>query len=160
MKTARLAAFVAIAALLFGGTAEAKKKPTKKELFAKFEKMMNNVKLVGKYTIVGKPKAIATEEYTIISAKKLKEGDKWELKARIKFASYDVTVPLKLDIKWAGDTPMITMNDVAIPGLGTFSARVFFYNKKYAGTWTHGKVGGHMLGVLKKDGKPALKKKK
>ncbi len=34
--------------------------------------------------------------------------------------------------------------------MGTFSARVVIYNKKYAGTWTHGKVGGHLFGVIEK----------
>ncbi|MCA9175246.1 MAG: hypothetical protein KDB14_12245, partial [Planctomycetales bacterium] len=50
---------------------------------------------------------------------------------------------------WSGDTPVITLTDFTIPTLGTFSCRVLIYNGKYAGTWTHGAVGGHMFGVLK-----------
>jgi len=159
MKTLRLAAVASLLAAAFCNSAFAKEPTAKqKALFAKFEKLMTNVKLVGKYTIVGKPvDKLPTEEYTIVSAKKLKAGDKWLLQARIKFATYDLTVPLQLDIKWAGDTPMITLTDFTIPGLGTFSARVLFNKNKYAGTWTHGKVGGHMFGVLKA-GKKAAKK--
>ena len=35
-----------------------------------------------------------------------------------------------------------------IPGLGTFTARVMFYGDRYAGTWQHGKAGGHMWGQI------------
>jgi hypothetical protein len=51
---------------------------------------------------------------------------------------------------WAGDTPIIEMTDVTIPRLGTFSARVFFYGDRYAGTWQHGQYGGHMFGRIQK----------
>ena len=49
-----------------------------------------------------------------------------------------------------GDTPMITLTDLAVPTLGTFTARVFFYGDRYAGTWQHGNVGGHMFGRIEK----------
>jgi hypothetical protein len=32
------------------------------------------------------------------------------------------------------------------------------YNKKYAGTWTHGEVGGHLFGTLEKVKADAPKK--
>jgi len=35
-----------------------------------------------------------------------------------------------------------------IPLLGTFSAQVVLDGKRYAGTWQHGKVGGHMFGAI------------
>jgi hypothetical protein len=57
---------------------------------------------------------------------------------------------MTLPIAWAGDTPMISMTDLAIPGLGTFTCRVFFYGDRYAGTWQHGKVGGHMWGMIER----------
>ena len=43
---------------------------------------------------------------------------------------------------------MITLTDFKILGQGPFSARVVFHNGKYAGTWSHGEVGGHLFGVL------------
>jgi hypothetical protein len=39
--------------------------------------------------------------------------------------------------------------------MGTFTARVLFYEDRYAGTWQHGKVGGHMFGKIEK-AKPAV----
>jgi len=61
-------------------------------------------------------------------------------------------VPIVVTMPWAGDTPIITMTDVSIPTLGTFTARVFFYGDRYAGTWQHGAVGGHMFGRIEAAG--------
>jgi hypothetical protein len=68
----------------------------------------------------------------------------------VKYGDKDVTVPIPLEIKWAGDTPVITLTDLAIPGLGTFTARVLIYDDRYAGTWQHGKVGGSLFGKIEK----------
>jgi hypothetical protein len=32
------------------------------------------------------------------------------------------------------------------------------YEGRYAGTWQHGDVGGHLFGLLKRDEKPAEEK--
>jgi hypothetical protein len=125
--------------------------PDKETLFKKFEESMTNVKFVGRFTVLGKDDGpLSKEEYTIISAKKMDVGDYWLLTARIKYGKNDLTVPLPLEIKWAGDTPVITLTDFTIPALGTFSSRVVIYDKAYAGTWSHGKVGGHLFGVIEK----------
>ena len=120
-------------------------------LFKHFEETLTGVKFAGRFTIVGKDNGpLPKEEYTITSVKKMPEGDFWEFTARIQYGNYDVSLPLPLEVKWAGSTPMITLTDFTIPGMGTFSARVLIYNKKYAGTWRHGKVGGHLFGVIEK----------
>jgi len=120
-------------------------------LFKRFEQTLSGVKLVGRFTILGKDDGpLPKEEYTINSVAKLPEGDYWLFKSRIKYGQNDVTVPLPLEVKWAGDTPIITLTDFTIPGMGTFSARVVIDNKKYAGTWAHGKAGGHLFGVIEK----------
>lgn len=116
----------------------------------KLEQMLSGVKLVGNFTIVGKDDKMPEEEYTIKSIKKLPTGDFWMFNARIKYGDKDYTVPLPLEVKWAADTPMVTLTDFRILGQGPFSARVVFYNGKYAGTWSHGKVGGHLFGRIEK----------
>ena len=125
--------------------------PSREELIKKLEDDLTNVKLVGRFTITGRedrePKA---EEYTITSAMKLPDGDLWLLKARIKYGDQDFTAPIPLEIKWAGDTPVITLTDLAIPGLGTFTSRVVIYGDRYAGTWQHGPVGGLLYGRIEK----------
>ena len=136
---------------------EPEKKPPLDPHHAKFLEQMNGVKLVGKFTILGKDQdKLPTEEYEIKSISKLPEDNKWLFNARVKYGKLDVTLPMSLDVIWSGDTPVITLTDLTIPGLGTFSCRVLIYNGKYAGTWKHGNAGGHMFGVLEKT-KPADK---
>lgn len=120
-----------------------------KARFENLEKMLTRVKLVGHFTIDGKPMNDLHEEtYEIRSAKKLPDGNLWALTARIKYGKHDLTLPMALGIEWAADTPVITLDQLALPGLGTFSARVVFHDKKYAGTWTHDNVGGHLFGRI------------
>ena len=112
---------------------------------------MTNVKLVGQFTVRGKENdKPARDEYTILSATKMENGDYWLIKARIQYGKNDLTIPMPLQVKWAGETPVITLDNVTIPGLGTFSSRVVIDGSMYAGTWTHDKVGGHMFGTIEK----------
>ena len=126
---------------------------TKAQLYELLSKKLNNVKFVGNFTILGKdsPDGLPKEEYTIVSATKQDNGDFWLIKARIKYGSTDVEVPMVLEVKWAETTPVISLTNVAIPGLGTFSSRVVIYKNKYAGTWSHGDVGGHLFGTIEKN---------
>ena len=58
---------------------------------------------------------------------------------------------MPLTVLWAGKTPVITLDDLKLPGLGTFSARVLFHKNHYVGSWQHGEVSGHMFGHLDSD---------
>ena len=117
--------------------------------FAAFTKAMTNVKLVGRFTIAGDDdKEPIRDEYTISSVAKVGEADLWIVSARIRYGSVDLTVPVPVEVKWAGKTPVITLDNVTIPGLGTFSSRVVIDGPLYAGTWQHDAVGGHMFGRI------------
>ena len=50
----------------------------------------------------------------------------------------------------AGKKPVITMDKITIPGMGTFSTHLLIDGGRYAGTWSHGKTLGHMWGTIKK----------
>ena len=133
------------------GEAPAAEAPQPEALIKKLTEELTNVKLIGRFTVTGKEdREPKEEEYTILSAMKLPDGDLWLIKARIKYGDKDVTVPMPLEIKWAGDTPMITLTNFTIPNLGTFSSRVLIYEGRYAGTWQHGKAGGHLFGRVEK----------
>lgn len=125
--------------------------PTREELEKQFSEMLTGSQLVGVFTTTGQEneKAPLPDKYTIDRVKKLK-GDFWLFEARIQYNNNDVKVPLPLEVKWAGDTPVITLTKVLVPGLGTFTARVLFYNNEYAGTWSAGDHGGHMYGKVVK----------
>jgi hypothetical protein len=134
--------------------------PSRDELIKRLEDTLTGAKLTGAYSVTGREdRAPKAEEYTITSASKLPEGDVWLIKARIKYGDKDTTIPMPLEIKWAGDTPIITLTNMAIPGLGTFTARVLIYDNRYAGTWQHGPVGGNLFGKIEKakDEKPDAK---
>ena len=131
-----------------------------------FAKKMTNATLVGSFTIDGKGagKPPKPERYELGVVKKVK-GDTWLWVAKIKYGGKDfkIPVPITLTMKWAGDTPVITMTNLKIPAVGTFTARVLFYGDRYVGTWQHGKVGGHMFGKIepaKTKSKPAKEKTK
>ncbi len=90
------------------------------------------------------------ETYEIQSVEKFGDDDLWIFTARVKYGNKDVVLPMPLPVKWAGEVPVISMKDLTIPGLGTFSAHVVIDGGKYAGTWAHGKVGGHLYGTIEK----------
>ena len=115
--------------------------------YAAFKKMLTGAELTGTFTS-GKDAPPAPEKYTIKKVQKMEEGDQWLFFTRIQYGGKDMTLPVPLDVKWADKTPVVTMDQVALPGLGTFDCRVVFHNGKYAGTWSHGKVGGHLFGTF------------
>lgn len=123
-----------------------------KKMFDKLERTLTGSKFVGNFTIIGQDNAKLTpEEYHIESVRKMENGNFWMFRARIKYGGKDLSVPMPLEIEWAGDTPVITLTKVAIPFMGTFSARVVIYNNKYAGTWSGGDHGGHLFGSIVPD---------
>lgn len=120
-----------------------------------FVDLMTNAVMVGTFTIDGRGGTPKEERYEIKSVSKVKD-DSWTVNARIVYGKLDVVVPVPVKMKWAGDTPVLQVTDLNIPLVGNeFTSRVMFYDNRYAGTWAHGKVGGHMWGVIEhpqKDG--------
>lgn len=130
------------------------------KLYESFEKTMTKVKLVGNFTMDGKDDGtLRKEEYIVEKVKKTDEGDYWVITARIKYGDVDLAVPVPVEVKWAGKTPVITLDNITIPGLGTFSSRVVIDQGKYAGTWKHDDVGGHLFGKLEPATEEELKRK-
>ena len=128
-------------------------KPNREELEKAFSERMTGTVLVGNYSVVGKDlKPANPERYELKKVSKLAD-DLWVFEARIKYGQTDVTLPLTLRMIWAEDTPMISLTNANLPGLGAaFGARVIFHGDLYAGTWQHGKVGGHLWGTIEKAG--------
>lgn len=127
--------------------------PTKAELEKRFTDSMNGATMVGHYVTgeLEKGKDLPEDRYGIESVTKIKD-DMWLFKARIEVEGQDITLPIPLKVLWAGDTPVITLDDLSLPGLGTFSARVLIHGHNYAGTWSHGEEGGQMFGRIEKSG--------
>jgi hypothetical protein len=144
MKT-RILTIIAISLALLAGCL---RKTSDDAGFEKnFEQMMSGVTMVGRSTSWNREGLSGEERYRIEKVSKL-AGDTWLFQAHMKFGSHDVTLPVPVAIKWAGDTPVITLTDLSIPGLGTFTARILLYRDRYAGTWSAKDHGGEMFGAI------------
>ncbi|HRX84240.1 MAG TPA: hypothetical protein P5572_04400 [Phycisphaerae bacterium] len=88
-----------------------------------------------------------TDRYTIEKAEKL-TGDHWMITARVQYADKDVALPVPVRVVWAGDTPVITLDTMSLPMLGTYSARVLFHKNFYSGVWYAADHGGVMSGRI------------
>lgn len=121
----------------------------------RFQEMMSGVTLVGYSNRDGRSELSGEERYVIESVTHV-AGDTWLFKSRLKYGGKDIPVPVPVVIKWAGDTPVITLTDFMVPGFGKFTSRVLIYRGQYAGTWEGGREpdgslhGGNLFGVLEK----------
>lgn len=121
------------------------------ELETALTKMLSGATLEGSFTTTGAgsdPARLSREKYTLGDVKKL-QGNLWLIPARIQYGEHDVTLPLTVPIRWAGDTPVIVIDNVGLPGFGAVSARVMFFDGHYAGYWKHGQRGGHLFGIIR-----------
>ncbi len=119
-----------------------------------FAASLNGVDLVGYSTRddkdIGK---VTPDRYSIEEIVKV-DATHWRIKAGIKMGPIVLTLPLLMEVQWAGDTPVLTLTDFSIGPLGTFTARVLFFRGRYAGTWSHGgnsggnKAGGQIFGQI------------
>jgi hypothetical protein len=135
----------------------AKPAPSAAELEEKFKTTLSHATMSGRWCMLkeGKLSADKEEKYTISGVEKTADG-KWSISARIQYGSFDVTVPVPVQVKWAGDTAVIIVDNLGFPGTAKYSARVMIYGDTYAGTWSGGDHGGLLHGVIVKE-KPSDK---
>jgi hypothetical protein len=158
---AKIVAGAAVLAVTFGfgwvvaksGAGQAIPVASLTDLERGFAERMQQVTLVGNFTIDGSETGGGRpERYEIAGVAKV-DDDQWRFDVRMVYGSVDVTLPVVVPLVWAGDTPMVSITDFGIPGLdGTFTARVFFYEDRYGGSWEHnmerGVFGGLMYGHI------------
>ena len=122
-----------------------------------FAERMRGVTMVGTFTVSGREdQPPGKDRYEIASVEKVGD-DLWRFNAKMDCcgAAGQSGIPIVVPMVFVGDTPMIMMTDHSLPGIGTFTVRVFFHGDRYAGTWQHGDVGGHMTGRIEKAAAPA-----
>jgi hypothetical protein len=122
--------------------------PEREQLENEFRRMLTGATLVGQFSVNGR-EGLRDERYMISSVTKV-GGDIWTINARIQYGERDLTVPVPVKVLWAGDTPVITLTDVALPGMGTYTARVLFHRGQYAGTWSSTSHRGQLFGRIEK----------
>jgi hypothetical protein len=122
-----------------------------------FQEALHNVTLIGYFTQADSAE-LHDDKYVIEQVTKVKE-DTWKFQARIQYNKKDFKVAMNLPVKFAGDTPVISLTNFAVPGFGSFTARVVMYNGAYAGTWGSAGANGHggkLFGkIVKNDATPA-----
>ena len=136
--------------------AEEAARPNREELRQAFSEALTGATLVGYFTVDGDPaeKPPKPDRYTLTSVTPGK-GDYFTFV----YVHQGIPIPLSLKVLWAGDTPVLTLEEFTIAGMGTFSTRLMFRLKhdRYAGTWQHGKAGGLMFGRIERAKKPEAK---
>jgi hypothetical protein len=116
-------------------------------LEVQFARQLTNARLSGSYVVEGRQGPPQHDQYTLRKVEK-SEGDKWLFTAVIEYGNRSFAVPLEIPVFWAGDTPVISVTNMVIPGAGTFTARVMFYGDHYAGTWSGATHGGYLWGTI------------
>jgi hypothetical protein len=116
----------------------------------KLKDTLANATMIGRWCSIrnGELGPEQEDRYTIIAATKV-GGDTWLIHTRIQYGERDFVAPLPVQVKWAGDTPVLVVDALAMPG-GTrrYSARVLIYGDTYAGTWSGGEHAGLLKGVI------------
>ncbi len=145
-----VAAAIIVVVGLCGPTVSGAQDVSLNALEQEFTERMANSVLVGRFVVTGSEDSMPRpERYEIEGVTKVGE-DQWRFDARIQYGDTNVTLPVVVTMLWAGDTPMVSVTDLTVLTLGTFTARVIFYRDRYAGTWQHGEVGGHLFGAIEK----------
>jgi hypothetical protein len=134
------------ACVLLAGCGGGKVATPQEQLDAQLTAMLTGAALVGQSTTWKKAGVSGEERYSIDGMTKL-AGKTWVLRTRMKLGETEVPLPVPVTIEWAGDTPMIQLTDVAMPG-GPYSARVLLYKDQYAGTWLGPGRGGQLFGRI------------
>ena len=133
--------------------------PSRAELEKQFEEALTGATLNGVWQMTGQGgltgqaalTAPRPDLYVISKVSKVSD-DYWLITARIQYADKDVNIPVPVRVIWAEDTAIITLNDLAMPLLGTYSARVMIHHGFYSGVWYCGgkNYGGVMQGRITK----------
>jgi hypothetical protein len=113
-----------------------------------FAELLTGARLTGWTTDDARPDAPpAKDSYTIARCEKADDG-KWLFEAEV--GESGLKLPLYLPVVWAGDTPVITLDQFPVPQMGTFDARVLFHGESYAGIWRGEKHAGEIMGRIER----------
>jgi len=113
-----------------------------------FQAAMTNVTLTGFFTVADTNET-HDDKYTIEKVVKIKP-DVWNFDARIQYGKRDFKATVAVPVQWAGDTPVLTLNQYLIQG-HVYSARILIHKGRYAGTWGASDHGGLMFGKIVKN---------
>ncbi len=133
------------------GAAETKAAPAVEMSAAEkhFAESMSNVTMTGFFT-VGDDPATHADKYAIGRIWKIGD-DLWNFEASVQYNDREFKATVKVPVKWAGDTPVLTLSNYLIQGQGVYSARILIFADQYAGAWGAREHSGKMFGKIVKN---------
>lgn len=136
--------------------------PSQEVLEAKFQKLLSNAVLSGRWSPIdsaGLGPEKKEDKYEIVSASKIKD-DQWVVNAKMRYGKNEMVLPIKVQVKWSGDTPVLIVSNLSMGGDKSYSARVLFHDGTYAGSWNSSTgYGGVIYGTVERAGKTEEPKK-
>lgn len=87
------------------------------------------------------------DKYNIVSAV-MGEGDRWIISAKLKYRDQEFVMPIPVKMQFAGDVAILTVDNLAIPNGGTYTARLIIYERTYSGSWKGQRGGGMLYGTI------------
>ena len=130
-------------------TAPATTQPDRETLEKELAERLSGARLTGYYMADGQEGPPKHDSYTLRKVEK-RDGDKWLFTAVLSYGQQSMALPLVIPIYWAGDTPVISVTNFNIMGMGSYTARVMLYKDHYAGTWSSATHGGYLWGKIEK----------
>jgi hypothetical protein len=119
---------------------------TEQEL--QLQKTLTNVTFDGSWNLVedGKLSEAKADKYQIVKLDKTPGG--WKIVAKLAYGGQEFEIPLPVKFAWAGDTAVMIVDNLAMPGGSKYSARLLIYERTYAGSWSGGGKTGVLSGVI------------
>lgn len=119
---------------------------------AAFAALLTGSRLEGYTTLTDGEGNLVSEEleadsYSLTRVAKQDDG-RWKFTALINYGGRPIPVSVSLPVEWAGSSPVINVEDMSVPFMGTYSARVLFDGDRYVGVWRGDGYGGHILGKV------------
>ena len=125
-------------------------KPLPADPEERFKALFTKASLSGRWAAL-KDGALGEErtgdKYQIVSVTK-SSGDNWIVNAKMKYRDQELVMPIPVQMKFAGDTAILVVDNLAIPGGGTYTARLLIYERTYSGTWQGQRGGGMLYGTI------------
>jgi hypothetical protein len=133
--------------------AAAPQKPLPSDPEERFKTVFTKASLSGRWAAL-KDGALGEErtgdKYQIVSVTK-GSGENWTVNAKMKYRDQEIVMPIPVQVKFAGDTAILVVDNLMIPGGGTYTARLLIYDRTYSGTWKGQRGGGMLYGTITND---------
>ena len=124
--------------------------PKLEDLHKAFSEMLTDATFKGTWAPIagGELGEEKDDGYKIVRVTK-KKGYYWEFITRMNIRGTEIDFPMPIQVRFAGDTAVLILNDVPVGEGKTYSARVMIHNDVYAGSWWGvGGKGGTISGTI------------